>query len=156
MKKEEPTRSPPPPPRPGVPPPPLQSKELPYPLWCRLLHNQTLEPLDIDLSDRIEFQNYIRASQDPSLVQFQYNTCVINFGCSDFMEQNNERFEIFRIEWFYDSTDPKNGINNPFMPYSYEISCKLEDAYKSDLPGVTVSDKPFREVKFEKTNSEHK
>jgi len=90
-------------------------------------------------------------------VQIQINNYyILTFGPPFILENNNEKIEITRIEWFYDGTDAKNGITNLFVPYSYEISCKLEEVYKSDQTSFVVSDKPRREVFFFKNHEYHK
>jgi len=42
------------------------------------------------------------------------------------------------------------------LPYSYEVSCKLEIHYKSDKGSAIVSEKPLREVLFFKKSEYHK
>lgn len=112
--------------------------------------------LELELSDEIET---IYASVDHSnFTDFEIQGYSVNFrevpmNIVDKQSPEN-KIPIYRIEWFYDGTD-KNG-EQPFVPYTYEVSCKLEMAWQENISSVVVCDHPKREVLLFKTFPIHK
>jgi hypothetical protein len=157
-----PPRPTPAPPRPLGPTPVVQPTECSYPLWCKkLADTKKLVTLDVEISDIIERMNQslILDSKQGSLIEINQQLKV-DFAAVpvSMIETANPviKIPIYRIEWFYDGTDSKSGEALAFLPYSYEISNKLEEAYVSELSSVVVSEHPKREVMIFKTFPVHK